>query len=152
MDNIITNLLPEIVVLLTSISLLINSIVDQNDKRITNKIILTLGLIIAAFTCYQQSTYELFLNGVLENTEFTKSIKFILISTSLLALIFVSNSKSEELKNYFNEYCFLLTLSLVGSMLLISSREFFMLIIAFETLSIPIYLITAMGPNPRLSV
>ena len=152
MDNIITNLLPEIVVLLTSISLLINSIVDQNDKRITNKIILTLGLIIATFTCYQQSTYELFLNGVLENTEFTKSIKFILILTSLLALIFVSNSKSEELKNYFNEYCFLLTLSLVGSMLLISSREFFMLIIAFETLSIPIYLITAMGPNPRLSV
>ena len=78
MDNIITNLLPEIVVLLTSISLLINSIVDQNDKRITNKIILTLGLIIAAFTCYQQSTYELLVNGVLENTEFTKSIKQIL--------------------------------------------------------------------------
>jgi len=57
MENIISNLLPEIVVLLTSVSLLVNSIIDQNDKRITNKIILTLGLIIAAFTCYQQSSY-----------------------------------------------------------------------------------------------
>ena len=38
MDNIITNLLPEIVVLLTSISLLINSIVDQNDKRIREEL------------------------------------------------------------------------------------------------------------------
>ena len=46
----------------------------------------------------------------------------------------------------------LLILSLVGGMIVVSSREFLTMIISFEILSIPVYLISAMGPNSKKSI
>ncbi|NSW88915.1 hypothetical protein CL651_004095 [bacterium] len=145
-------LLPEIILVLLSFALLINSIIDQDDKEITNKILLILGSIISIIILVNLKEYGLYLNDTFENNELTSKIKILLVVGTLLTLLLISNSKTEQFKKFFDEYCFLLILSLVGGMIVVSSREFLTLIISFEILSIPIYLITAMGPNSNKSI
>ncbi len=145
-------LLPEIVLILMSFTLLFNSIIDQKDKRITNKILLIIGSIVSISLLATANPEGFYLNNTFENNSLTDKIKILLVSGTLLSLLLVSNSKTEQFKEFFNEYCFLLVLSLVGGMIVVSSREFLTLIIAFEILSIPIYLISAMGPNSGKSI
>ena len=145
-------LLPEIVLILMSFTLLFNSIIDQKDKRITNKILLIIGSIVSISLLATANPAGFYLNNTFENNSLTDKIKILLVSGTLLSLLLVSNSKTEQFKEFFNEYCFLLVLSLVGGMIVVSSREFLTLIIAFEILSIPIYLISAMGPNSGKSI
>ena len=145
-------LLPEIVLILMSFTLLFNSIIDQKDKRITNKILLIIGSIVSISLLATANPEGFYLNNIFENNSLTDKIKILLVSGTLLSLLLVSNSKTEQFKEFFNEYCFLLVLSLVGGMIVVSSREFLTLIIAFEILSIPIYLISAMGPNSGKSI
>jgi len=145
-------LLPEIVLILMSFALLFNSIIDQKDKRITNKILLIIGSIVSISLLLTANPEGLYLNNTFENNSLTGKIKVLLVSGTLLSLLLVSNSKTKQFKEFFNEYCFLLVLSLVGGMIVVSSREFLTLIIAFEILSIPIYLISAMGPNSSKSI
>lgn len=145
-------LLPEIVLILMSFTLLFNSIIDQKDKRITNKILLIIGSIVSISLLATANPEGFYLNNTFENNSLTDKIKILLVSGTLLSLLLVSNSKTEQFKEFFNEYCFLMVLSLVGGMIVVSSREFLTLIIAFEILSIPIYLISAMGPNSGKSI
>ena len=145
-------LLPEIVLILMSFALLFNSIIDQKDKRITNKILLIIGSIVSISLLLTANPEGLYLNNTFENNSLTGKIKVLLVSGTLLSLLLVSNSKTKQFKEFFNEYCFLLVLSLVGGMIVVSSREFLTLIIAFEILSIPIYLISAMGPDSSKSI
>ena len=145
-------LLPEIVLILMSFTLLFNSIIDQKDKRITNKILLIIGSIVSISLLTTANPEGFYLNNTFENNSLTDKIKILLVSGTLLSLLLVSNSKTEQFKEFFNEYCFLMVLSLVGGMIVVSSREFLTLIIAFEILSIPIYLISAMGPNSGKSI
>ena len=145
-------LLPEIVLILMSFALLFNSIIDQKDKRITNKILLIIGSIVSISLLLTANPEGLYLNNTFENNSLTDKIKVLLVSGTLLSLLLVSNSKTKQFKEFFNEYCFLLVLSLVGGMIVVSSREFLTLIIAFEILSIPIYLISAMGPDSSKSI
>ena len=145
-------LLPEIVLILMSFTLLFNSIIDQKDKRITNKILLIIGSIVSISLLATANPEGFYLNNTFENNSLSDKIKILLVSGTLLSLLLVSNSKTEQFKEFFNEYCFLLVLSLVGGMIVVSSREFLTLIIAFEILSIPIYLISAMGPNSGKSI
>ena len=145
-------LLPEIILVILSFGLLINSMVDQKDKRITNKILLIIGSILSMLAIIYRVPEGVFMNGTFENNSLTNNIKLLSILGTLFGLLFVSNSKTDQFKEYFNEYCFLLILSLVGGMLVVSSREFFTMIIAFELLSIPIYLVSAMGPNSSKSI
>ena len=145
-------LLPEITLILLSFALLFNSLIDQIDKRITNKILLIIGSLVSIILLLNGNPQGYFLNDTFENNTLTNTIKVLLVSGTLLSLLLISNSKSEQFKNYFNEYCFLLILSLVGGMIVVSSREFLTMIISFEILSIPIYLISAMGPNSKKSI
>ena len=145
-------LLPEITLILLSFALLFNSLIDQIDKRITNKILLIIGSLVSIILLLNENPQGYFLNDTFENNALTNTIKVLLVSGTLLSLLLISNSKSEQFKNYFNEYCFLLILSLVGGMIVVSSREFLTMIISFEILSIPIYLISAMGPNSKKSI
>ncbi len=145
-------LLPEIILVILSFALLLNSIIDQDDKEITNKVILILGSIISIIILANLKEYGLYLNNTFENNELTSKIKILLVIGTFLTLLLISNSKTEQFKKFFDEYCFLLILSLVGGMIVVSSREFLTLIISFEVLSIPIYLITAMGPNSNKSI
>jgi NADH-quinone oxidoreductase subunit N len=145
-------LLPEIILVLLSFALLFNSIIDNKDKRITNKILLIIGTISSIILLANNNSEGYFLNNTFENNLVTNKIKILLICGTLLSLLLVSNSKTKEFKEFFNEYCFLLIISLVGGMIIVSSREFLTLIIAFELLSIPLYLITAMGPTSNKSI
>ena len=132
-------LLPEIILVILSFGLLINSMIDQKDKRITNKILLIIGSTLSILAIIYRVPEGTFMNGTFENNSLTNNIKLLSILGTLFGLLFVSNSKTDQFKEYFNEYCFLLILSLVGGMLVVSSREFFTMIIAFELLSIPIF-------------
>ena len=145
-------LLPEIILIILSFGLLINSIIDQDDKEITNKIIIILGCLISIILLINMREFGFYLNNTFENSEITSNIKILLILGTLLTLLLISNSKTEQLKKFYDEYSFLLILSLVGGLIMVSAREFLTLIISFEILSIPIYLITAMGPNSNKSI
>tara|TARA_Y100001960_G_C14746911_1_gene866163 strand:+ start:120 stop:1514 length:1395 start_codon:yes stop_codon:yes gene_type:complete len=145
-------LLPEITLIILSIALLANSIIDLGHKRFLNKSMLFVGTSISIIFLINQIPDGLHLNATLENNQYTKIIKIILVLASMFSLLIVSNSKTDELRKYFNEYCFLIILSLVGAMLVVSSREFFTLIISFELLSIPLYLISGMGTNSKKSI
>ena len=125
-------LLPEIILVLLSFALLFNSIIDNKDKRITNKILLIIGTISSIILLANNNSEGYFLNNTFENNLVTNKIKILLICGTLLSLLLVSNSKTKEFKEFFNEYCFLLIISLVGGMIIVSSREFLTLIIAFE--------------------
>ena len=129
-------LLPEITLILLSFALLFNSLIDQIDKRITNKILLIIGSLVSIILLLNGNPQGYFLNDTFENNTLTNTIKVLLVSGTLLSLLLISNSKSEQFKNYFNEYCFLLILSLVGGMIVVSSREFLTMIISFEILKI----------------
>lgn len=145
-------LLPEIILIMLSFALLFNSIIDQVDKKITNKTLLVIGCSLSIFLLIDMSHLGYFLNNSFENNQITSKIKILLVLGTLLGLLMISNNKTEEFKKFFNEYSFLVILSLVGGMIVVSSREFLTLIISFEILSIPIYLITAMGPNSNKSI
>jgi len=149
--NAPTFLLPEIILVVLSFALLTNSIIEQKNREITNKIMLFIGTIVSIFFILK-TPEGFYLNSTFENNSTTKVIKLLLISGSLLSLLLISSSKTDQLKKYFDEYCFLLVLSLVGGMFVISSREFFSLIISVELLSIPLYLISGMGPNSSKSI
>ena len=145
-------LLPEITLIVLSIALLANSIFDLGHKRFLNKSMLFLGATVSIILLIVQIPDGFHLNSTFENNVYTKIIKLILVIASTFSLLIVSNSKTDELRKYFNEYCFLLILSLVGAMLVVSAREFFTLIISFELLSIPLYLISGMGLNSKKSI
>ena len=53
---------------------------------------------------------------------------------------------------FFSEYSFLLIISLLGGLFLVSAREFFTAILSIEILSIPLYIIAATGTKSGLSV
>ena len=140
-------LLPEITLIILSFGLLTNSMTAYEGKRVVNKAMLVAGAILSILFIFKTQD-GLYLNATFENNPTTKIIKFLLVSSSLFSLLFVSNSKTDQLKKYFDEYCFLLVLSLVGGMFVVSSREFFSLILSVELLSIPLYIISGMGPHP----
>jgi len=144
-------LLPEITLIVLSLGLLTNSMVTYNGKRMVNKTMLIAGAILSVLFILKTQD-GLYLNATFENNPTTKIIKFLLISGSLFSLLLISNAKTDQLKKYFDEYCFLLVLSLVGGMCVISSREFFSLILSVELLSIPLYIISGMGPHPSKSI
>ncbi len=56
-------LLPEIILVILSFALLLNSIIDQDDKEITNKVILILGSIISIIILANLKEYGLYLNN-----------------------------------------------------------------------------------------
>ena len=144
-------LLPEITLIVLSLGLLTNSMTTYNGKRIVNKAMLIAGTILSVLFIFKTQD-GLYLNATFENNPTTKMIKFLLVSGSLFSLLLISNAKTDQLKKYFDEYCFLLVLSLVGGMCVISSREFFSLILSVELLSIPLYIISGMGPHPSKSI
>ena len=58
-------LLPEIVLILMSFTLLFNSIIDQKDKRITNKILLIIGSIVSISLLATANPEGFYLNNTL---------------------------------------------------------------------------------------
>ncbi|GEM_PF-2979783 len=149
--NVLTFLLPEIILVILSFALLANSIVNYKRKIMANKTMILVGIIASGFFILK-TPEGFYLNSTFENTSSTKIIKLLLIFGSLLSLSLISNSKTDQLKKYLDEYSFLLIVSLVGGMLVVSSREFFGLIISVELLSIPLYLISGMGLDPSKSI
>ena len=151
MQNVIVNLLPEISIILTSFLLLINSLYKNKNSELVNFIITIVGLILSLYFVTNQSN-QTFFNGNLENSDFTKTIKILLIFATLISLFFIKSKNFNFHNEFFSEYSFLLIISLLGGLFLVSAREFFIAIISIEILSIPLYIIAATGTKSGLSV
>jgi len=152
MGNLIHNLLPEILIIISSFLVLFNSLFNTKKIKEVNIYISSAGIILALTFLFMQAGTISFMNNSLINSEYTKSIKILILISSFISLCFINFGKNELINKFSGEYTFLILISITGSLLLVSAREFFTLIISLELLSIPIYLITAMGGNPKVAI
>ena len=152
MGNLIHNLLPEILIIISSFLFLFNSLFNTKKIKEVNIYISSAGIILALTFLFMQAGTISFMNNSLINSEYTKSIKILILISSFISLCFINFGKNELINKFSGEYTFLILISITGSLLLVSAREFFTLIISLELLSIPIYLITAMGGNPKVAI
>ncbi len=152
MGNLIHNLLPEILIIISSFLVLFNSLFNTKKIKEVNIYISSAGIILALTFLFMQAGTISFMNNSLINSEYTKSIKILILISSFISLCFINFGKNELINKFSSEYTFLILISITGSLLLVSAREFFTLIISLELLSIPIYLITAMGGNPKVAI
>ena len=96
--NVLTFLLPEIILVILSFALLANSIVNYKRKIMANKTMILVGIIASGFFILK-TPEGFYLNSTFENTSSTKIIKLLLIFGSLFSLSLISNSKTDQLKN-----------------------------------------------------
>ena len=152
MGNIIHSLLPEISITITLFLILINSLIDHKHFSKTNSILIISGIFISIFFLVDQSGSVYYMNGALMNNEFTKAIKILILASSLVSICFISKRNDGLYSKIVGEYSFLLVMSMLGALITVSAREFFTLILGLELMSIPIYLMTAMGPKGNIAV
>ncbi len=156
--NINKLILPEILVAgLACLVLLIDLFISNKNKIITY-LFTQLGLLTVIFTIYsnfqnllnlpltQEEQLLLINNGFILNARINL---FKLIIASLMFLIFIYAKDYFKFKKYFSgEYFVLNLLSMLGFMILISSRNFFNFYFAVEMFSMPIYALIALESKP----
>lgn len=147
-------LLPEILVAMLSCFILLIDLGISKKYKIINYILTQLGLLSIIFIIYsnfknllnisnsQEENIFLIANGFILNTQ----INFLkLIITSFMFIIFVYAKNYLKDKDYFSgEYFVLNLLSMLGVMVLISSRNFFNFYFAIEMFAMPIYALIAL--------
>ena len=89
-------LLPEITLILLSFALLFNSLIDQIDKRITNKILLIIGSLVSIILLLNENPQGYFLNDTFENNTLTNTIKVLLVSGTLLSLLLIQHFQKDH--------------------------------------------------------
>lgn len=152
MENIIKSLLPEISIAITLFLILINSLIDHKHFSKSNSMLIIFGIFISIFFLLNQSGSIYYMNEALVNNEFTKAVKILILASSLVSICFISKKNDELYSKIVGEYSLLLVMSMLGALITISAREFFTLILGLELMSIPIYLMTAMGPKGNIAV
>ena len=152
MENIINSLLPEISITITLFLILINSLIDHRHFSKTNSMLIIFGIFISIFFLLNQSGSIYYMNEALVNNEITKAVKILILASSLVSICFISKKNDELYSKIVGEYSLLLIMSMLGALITISAREFFTLILGLELMSIPIYLMTAMGPKGNIAV
>ncbi len=136
---------PEIILILGAIFILLYGIFFKKDKN-SNKKILYISLIslIASFYCsiYVVDIETNSFNNLLNNNLYTLFFK-ILVFFGTIVIIYISYDYLKDLSIITPEFFFLILLSLVGILVLISSRNIISMYLGLELQSVCLYILAS---------
>ncbi len=136
---------PEIILILGAIFILLYGIFFKKNKN-SNKKILYISLIslIAAFYCsiYVVDIGTNTFNNLLNNNLYTLFFK-ILVFSGTIVIIYISYEYLKDLSAITPEFFFLILLSLVGILVLISSRNIISMYLGLELQSVCLYILAS---------
>ncbi len=136
---------PEIALILDSIFILLYGIFFKNDKdSYKNILYISLTSLVISFYCsvYLVDLNTTLFNDLLENDSYSLFFKVIVFSGSLV-IIYISYNYLKDLNILTPEFFFLILLSLVGVLILISSRNIISMFLGLELQSICLYILAA---------
>ena len=122
----------------------------QRERKMILGYLSFLLLIIVLGLSMSKSIYGTAFSGTFVSDSFTVTLNQIfLIATGLAVLGSISHTE-KKLKGREGEYYLLLLFSLLGMMITVSSRELLLLLVGFELMSIPLYVLSGFDKeNPR---
>ncbi len=122
----------------------------QRERKMILGYLSFLLLIIVLGISMSKSIYGTAFSGTFVSDSFTVTLNQIfLIATGLAVLGSISHTE-KKLKGREGEYYLLLLFSLLGMMITVSSRELLLLLVGFELMSIPLYVLSGFDKeNPR---
>ena len=135
----------EIILILGSIVILLYGIFFKNDKEPSKKILyITLITLILSFYCsvYVVDIGTNSFNNLLDNNLYTLFFKILVFSGTII-ITYISYNYLKDLNIIKPEYFFLILLSLVGILILISSRNILSMYLGLELQSICLYILAA---------
>jgi len=149
-------IIPELILISGSIFTLMLDALFLNKKPYAQKFITYLSalfIVCAIFFLFKNlniGTNKLILNNFLRINDFTLFIKIIFL---ILLLILISSSyfQIKLLKENYSEFLFLLIISTVGAMFLVSSINLLSFYVSLELQTIPLYLMATIDHNNKKS-
>ena len=137
---------PELLVLVTAIVILLTDLfAGDSHRKVVSFAMIGVGLaMVTSFinTVSQVRTVHENLDRVMATDELSALLKAGLCLLTLLAITLGFGSFKEEIQHS-GEYYSLILFSLLGGLVVISAQEFLTFFIAFELLSIPLYVLVA---------
>ena len=137
--------LPEIVLIFGSILILLNGIFFKTSEESNKKILyITLISLFVSFYCtfYVVDIGQSLFNNFLSNDSFTIFFKFIIFFGTIV-ITYISYDYLKDLNIFKPEFFFLIILSLVGILILISSRNIISMYIGLELQAVCLYILAA---------
>jgi NADH-quinone oxidoreductase subunit N len=135
-------LVPEVATFALSVLVLIVGLIRQGDSGRRIGWITFIGLlIVVALTWVAEEGRSLFEGAFVQDGLSLFAKRLVLAAAALSVLVSVTNSHSTFVRRA-AEYHFTLLFSIVGMMVLVSARELVLLFVAFELMSIPLYVLT----------
>lgn len=138
---------PELVVLITAVFVLLVDLFSNSDSHRKVVSMTMIGVGVAMVTSFINTVPEVKvihenLDRVMAHDELSALLKAGLCLLTLLALTLSFGSFQEEAQHS-GEYYSLILFSLLGGLVVISAQEFLTFFVAFELLSIPLYVLVA---------
>ena len=136
---------PEIILLTGSILILIYGIFSKDDNNSNNNVFyITLISLFFAFYCsiYFVENQTTLFNNLLNNDSYTLFFKFLAFSGTIVVTC-ISYNYLKDLNIIKPEFFFLILLSLVGILILISSRNILSMYLGLELQSVCLYILAA---------
>ncbi|MFQ5787227.1 MAG: NADH-quinone oxidoreductase subunit N [Thermodesulfobacteriota bacterium] len=120
------------------------------SKKIVSGIFTLILLLLLILISIIMDTKGLIFSKSFVNDSFSITLKQIFIIATAIATLGSINHAERFLKGREGEYFLLLLFSLVGMMVVVSSRELLLLFVGFELMSIPLYVLSGFSKeNPR---
>jgi len=130
-------LLPEFVLCVGAFSMIILELIYPRQKSGTKIFISSLFLIFSAVAVFVVPFNGFFLNNGLIQNELIRFLKFFLLITTLVVLLFPKNKMSSR-----GEYYFLLFSILVGAFMVMQAQNLLIFYLSFELISISSFILT----------
>ena len=137
--------LPEIVLFFGCILIVLNGIFFKTSEESNKKILyITLISLFVSFYCtfYVVDIGQSLFNNFLSNDSFTIFFKFIIFFGTIV-ITYISYDYLKDLNIFKPEFFFLIILSLVGILILISSRNIISMYIGLELQAVCLYILAA---------
>ncbi len=122
----------------------------QRERKMILGYLSFLLLIIVLGISMSKSIYGTAFSGTFVSDSFTVTLNQIFLIATGLAVLGSLSHTEKKLKGREGEYYLLLLFSLLGMMITVSSRELLLLLVGFELMSIPLYVLSGFDKeNPR---
>ena len=138
------NIIPELVILLSSFSLLITGVFSKTFNKIINYIVIVL-LAALIFVVYFNFTSSVTLFGNSYTIDPLSNFMKILVLISVLFTMLISNTYLERLKIAKFEYPIILLLSTLGMFVMISANNLIVFYLGLELQSLCLYVLAAIN-------
>jgi len=138
------NIIPELVILLSSFSLLITGVFSKTFNKIINYIVIVL-LAVLIFVVYFNFTSSVTLFGNSYTIDPLSNFMKILVLISVLFTMLISNTYLERLKIAKFEYPIILLLSTLGMFVMISANNLIVFYLGLELQSLCLYVLAAIN-------